>query len=154
MGKISVSKLLFRHRRREDAESSFAPTHAATSGSLPSTGDSAPPPNTDHWSHALEKLQRRKPELSEILNNLKNSSQSGKSIIDQLVLETEKAQQDVAKKQWKVQWKGKEIILREQLEKILKAVQVFQDLGGAAASLDPVHAGLPWAGISFLVQVR
>ena len=48
---------------------------------------------------------------------------------------------------------GKEVIIREQLNNIIKAVQVFKDLGGAIAGLDPLHAGLPWAGICFIMQV-
>ena len=48
---------------------------------------------------------------------------------------------------------GKEVIIRKQLNKIAKAVQISKDLGSAMASLDPLHAGLPWAGVCFIMQI-
>ncbi|QSZ35017.1 hypothetical protein DSL72_007879 [Monilinia vaccinii-corymbosi] len=36
-------------------------------------------------------------------------------------------------------------------KKITEAFKKVKDFGAAVASLDPIHAGLPWAGVSFLL---
>jgi hypothetical protein len=43
--------------------------------------------------------------------------------------------------------------IRGHLNSISKAVQVFKDVGSSLASLDPIHAGIPWALVSFILQV-
>jgi hypothetical protein len=54
---------------------------------------------------------------------------------------------------WKVTASSREIVLRDQLDRLLKVVTVVKDVASAAASLDPVHAGLPLAGFCVLMQV-
>lgn len=43
---------------------------------------------------------------------------------------------------------GKEIILHDKLNMICKSIQALKDIAG----LDPLHAGLPWAGFCLLMQ--
>lgn len=57
-------------------------------------------------------------------------------------------------RQWSIKWKGKPRQMREQVDRIVKVVQIAKDFGSAAAGLDPIHAGLPWAGVCILLQVR
>lgn len=38
--------------------------------------------------------------------------------------------------------------------KIVKLVDLFQQVGDPAVQYDPVHAALPWAGVRCLLQVR
>ena len=57
-------------------------------------------------------------------------------------------------RQWSIKWKGKPRQVRDQVDRIVKVVQVAKDSGSAAAGLDPIHAGLPWAGVCILLQVR
>jgi hypothetical protein len=59
----------------------------------------------------------------------------------------------LVKKQWKISLSGKEIKIRDQLDKILEVIQACKDIGSTAAGLDPLHACLPWAGICLLMQV-
>ena len=40
------------------------------------------------------------------------------------------------------------------LEKIIRWVDTFKQIGDVAVQYDPAHAALPWAGIRFLLQVR
>lgn len=49
--------------------------------------------------------------------------------------------------------RGREIKIREQFNKIVKAVQVFKDFGSSLAGLDPIHAGIPWAAVNLVLQV-
>ena len=77
----------------------------------------------------------------------------GRDFVDIILSDVEQKKAQLKQKRWKVTFAGKEVIIREQLNKIIKAVQVSKDLGSAIAGLDPLHAGLPWAGICFLMQI-
>lgn len=56
-------------------------------------------------------------------------------------------------KQWVLQWDQKSIVVRDQAERIVKFVQTFSSLGSAVASIDPIHAGIPWAGVCTILTV-
>ncbi|TVY34358.1 Vegetative incompatibility protein HET-E-1 [Lachnellula subtilissima] len=63
-------------------------------------------------------------------------------------------QVDVMKrKQWTIQWDQKSIVVREQTERIVKFIQTFSKLGTAIAQIDPVHAGIPWAGVCAILTL-
>jgi len=42
---------------------------------------------------------------------------------------------------------------RYELDKVIGVLDRIKAIGDAAASLDPVHAGLPWAGVRLLLEV-
>jgi hypothetical protein len=48
---------------------------------------------------------------------------------------------------------NKEIIIRDQLEKVVEWVNKFKEVGDTAVQYDPGHAALPWAGVRFFLQV-
>ena len=60
---------------------------------------------------------------------------------------------EMASRQWAIKWKGKPHQVRDQVNRIVKVVQIGKDFGSAAAGIDPIHAGLPWAGVCILLQV-
>lgn len=57
-------------------------------------------------------------------------------------------------KQWKLQMGEKTIEVRNQVDRIIKVVEFGKVLITSVASMDPVHAGLPWAGVCMLLPVR
>ena len=59
----------------------------------------------------------------------------------------------VLQKQWRLQWGNKSIKVRTQIDRIVKIIGAFKEAGSVAANVDPLHAGLPWAGICFLLAV-
>ena len=59
----------------------------------------------------------------------------------------------VLQKQWRLQWGNKSIKVRAQIDRIVKIIGTFKEAGFMAANVDPLHAGLPWAGICFLLAV-
>jgi hypothetical protein len=68
---------------------------------------------------------------------------------------TEKSKQECIKKRWKYTRKsGEAVILRDVLDKIIRSIDIFKQVGDAAVQYDPVHAALPWAGIRFVLEVR
>lgn len=99
------------------------------------------------WEKALAGLD------GELLANL-NFSKSSKHDVLKRTLETaEQKKQLCLIKRWKFERNGKEIVLRDVLQKIIHWLDRFRALGDAAVQYDPGHASLPWAGVRFLLQV-
>jgi len=48
---------------------------------------------------------------------------------------------------------ARETVLPDQFDRLVKAVKLSKDVGNAAGSIDPLHAGLPPAGFYILMQV-
>jgi hypothetical protein len=55
-------------------------------------------------------------------------------------------------KQWRFNVGGKSVDVRDQVDRIVKIVLVAKDFI-SAASVDPIHAWLPWAGVCVLLPV-
>lgn len=55
--------------------------------------------------------------------------------------------------QWTWTIRGKIVKLRDPADKVVRWLERFKDFGDVAVSADPLHAGIPWAGIRLLLQV-
>lgn len=44
--------------------------------------------------------------------------------------------------------------LREEADKVLLWLDRLKQVGDITVNADPIHAGLPWAGIRLLLEVR
>ena len=103
---------------------------------------------------AALQLQKEDPALAEALREIqRKASRKDESLVDTLLTEIRRRKDRLEQKRLKVTLANKEIVLYEQMSKIYKAVQVFKDLGGQIAGLDPMHTALPWAGVCFIVQI-
>lgn len=56
-------------------------------------------------------------------------------------------------KRWEWQFRGRTVVLRDEVDKVLVWLHRFKSIGDVVANVDPVHAGLPWAGIRVLLEV-
>lgn len=56
-------------------------------------------------------------------------------------------------KRWRIKMCGRSVEIREQVDRVVKVVLVAKDFITPFANLDPVHAGLSWAGVCMLLQV-
>ena len=56
-------------------------------------------------------------------------------------------------RKWQLRMGEHSVQIRQQIERIIKIVTVAKDFISSAASMDPVHAGLPWAGICVLLPL-
>ena len=54
---------------------------------------------------------------------------------------------------WKIELRGKEVVLRDVGMKILRWVDKFKQIGDTIVQYDPGHAAIPWACFRFLLQV-
>ena len=66
----------------------------------------------------------------------------------------EEKQRQCAEKRWTFTWAGRRVILKEEADKVVRWLNRFTTVGDAVANIDPVHIGLPWAGIHLLLEVR
>jgi hypothetical protein len=56
-------------------------------------------------------------------------------------------------KQWTLKIGSRTISTREKAEKVVELLEKFKRVGDIVAGADPIHAGLPWAGVSLILQV-
>ena len=57
------------------------------------------------------------------------------------------------KERWRFQVGDKSVEFRQQVDRIVKVILVAKDFISSVASIDPIHAGLPWAGVCMLLPV-
>lgn len=99
------------------------------------------------WQKALETLD-------EDLRASLDFDRDGKLDILKKTLRTaEQKKQICLRKRLKFKKGGKEVVVRDVLEKIIRWVEYFKVVGDVAVQYDPIHASLPWAGVRFLLKV-
>ena len=57
-------------------------------------------------------------------------------------------------KEWKIKFRGNDIVLGHVGMKILHWLDRFKEIGDLVIRFDPVHSALPWAGFRFLLKVE
>jgi hypothetical protein len=57
------------------------------------------------------------------------------------------------KNSWTITLRGRTVKLRKEADKVIFWLDKFKQVGDIAANADPIHAGLPWAGIRLLLEV-
>jgi ankyrin repeat domain-containing protein 50 len=125
-----------------------APVQATlASSSIPTT--SAP----DLWSDALETLSEDDQQTIRKIQPAMATRQPLPNAMNDLISMTKAKQHECEEKSYKFRFQGKEIILRDVAGKIVFWLNKFKDIGDIGVNFDPVHAGLPWAGVRFLLQV-
>jgi uncharacterized coiled-coil DUF342 family protein len=72
-----------------------------------------------------------------------------------LIAKVEEKRAECQKKGWTLYTnrKGKEVKVREVLDKISGFIKTFRDTVDVVVQYDPGHAALPWAAVRFLLQV-
>ncbi|KAF3384594.1 hypothetical protein F1880_001890 [Penicillium rolfsii] len=115
------------------------PPIAATSQST-----SAP---TNLWTEALGFLSDEEREV------LSRSGATGQIDDPHLIIQYVQDKQKICEdKRWRFQQFNRTIELKEIADKVLSWLQKFIVAGDIAVNVDPLHAGLPWAGIRLLAQ--
>lgn len=57
-------------------------------------------------------------------------------------------------KRWSWNYKGRQMYLFEQADKVVRLLDRFKTVGDIVANVDPVHVDLPWAGVRVILEVR
>lgn len=72
---------------------------------------------------------------------------------DQALDGAKQLQQRCANKRWCWDYRGRRIYLSDQVDKVVQLLDKFKSVGDVIANVDPVHVGLPWAGIRTILEV-
>jgi hypothetical protein len=89
-------------------------------------------------------------------DTIRQQSVTNATNIDEIVQHTltaAKQKQAICQsKRWTVTFRGRTIVLREKADNIVKWLDRFKQVGDVVSNVDPVHVGLPWAGIRLLLE--
>ncbi|KAI5821055.1 hypothetical protein BZA77DRAFT_220233, partial [Pyronema omphalodes] len=102
------------------------------------------------WNEALS--SKSLDEDRETLNSLKSHA-SDRDIVTEAKSFVQKILDEKNRKAWKIKFNGEEIVLRDIAMKLLGWMERFKAIGDIIVQCDPMHAGLPWAGFRFLLEV-
>jgi hypothetical protein len=128
------------------------PTSAQRRGSpAQSTHSASSLPSRDLWQEALQRLSEKERAL--ILKHFSPGSTDTTSMVDALLTTAKDKRKVCEDKRWNFQFKGHTVRLQDTADKVIIWLDKFEEVGDIAANVDPMHAGLPWAGIRFLLQV-
>lgn len=114
----------------------------------PTDNQSQDAPIKDLWGLAFEKLSSEEKETM-----LGIGLDSKLDILHHLQATAKSKQTESETRRWKFELNGRQIIVRDVLEKIIVWIDKFKQIGDIVVTYDPVHASLLWAGIRFLLQV-
>ena len=141
-----------------DRSASASPTHLNTA---PRSVTPASSSTTATWSDtdvgsgvlkdALQKLGQDEQET--IQTYLSSNTSDVNDVLNVVRGAAVKLQQDSQEKRWHWSYKGREIYLRDHMDKIIKLLDKFTSAGDIVANVDPIHVGLPWAGLRTLLEV-
>ncbi|KAK4893768.1 hypothetical protein LTR49_028466, partial [Elasticomyces elasticus] len=57
-------------------------------------------------------------------------------------------------KRWRWEFRGRTVVLRDEADKVAALLDRFKSVGDVVANVDPVHVGLPWAGIRIILEAH
>jgi hypothetical protein len=148
-----------RHRFRQwlsqGSTRSSGPNLAAPS--VPSTSQSNPSaPSTatqqDFQTQVFLLLSRQ--DQDTIQQYLVTNTTDIDAIVQQALAATRQKQATCRAKRWTFTFGGHTVVLREKADNIVKWLDWFKQVGDVASNADPIHVGLPWAGIRLLLEVN
>lgn len=58
-----------------------------------------------------------------------------------------------AMKRWSWTYRGRQVYIQDQADKLVRFIDRFKSVGDAIANIDPLHIGLPWAGFRSILDV-
>jgi hypothetical protein len=104
-------------------------------------------PAANLWEKAVEALG------TEDRSNIDFNQEDKLAILKDVLDTANEKKRTCLGKRWKYKKGNKEIIIRDQLEKVVEWVNKFKEVGDTVVQYDPGHAALPWAGVRFFLQV-
>ena len=100
---------------------------------------------------ALEILEEQ--EKSVIERFMSPSNRDFSLVFASVVKAADAKRQLCESKRWRITLVGREIFLRDEVDKVFRWLDKFKNVASIAVNADPVHAGLPWAAVLFLLEV-
>lgn len=110
----------------------------------------------DLWKAAFESLKSEDPLLMDDLEAMIQADtdiSAGTTLAQQVDSVLSARLQKMKSRQWSYKWRGRPKKFRDQFRRVLETLIALTELPAAATSVDPVHLGLPVAGISIILNV-
>jgi hypothetical protein len=79
---------------------------------------------------------------------------SAEDAFDEVHAHARELQQRSMIKRWTWTYRDRQMYLFEQADKVVRLLDRFKAVGNIVANVDPVHVGLPWAGVRAILEVR
>jgi hypothetical protein len=73
--------------------------------------------------------------------------------LDEVHAYAKELQQRCANRRWCWSYQGQQVYLDDQANKVLQLLDRLESAGDVVAGVDPIHVGLPWAGIRVILRV-
>ena len=89
-----------------------------------------------------------------IRTHLVPNTRDVRAAVEEAYNAAEKQKQICDDKMWKWEFRGREVVLRDEAKKVLLWLDRFKSVGDVVANVAPLHVGLPWAGIRMILEVR
>jgi hypothetical protein len=104
----------------------------------------------------VDALEALGPDDRELISTLllPTSATSVDAAFNELHACTKELRKRCAIKRWSWNYKGRQVYLSDQVDKVVQLLDKFKAAGDLVANVDPVHVGLPWAGIRIILEVR
>ena len=125
---------------------------ATSSAATPSQGPAYAAHTSSILADALEALERDDRET--IRTSLLHANAiSIDTAFDEVLGCARKLQERCEDKRRSRNYKGRQVYLFDQVNKVVQLLDKFKAVGDVVANVDPVHVGLPWAGIRAILEV-
>lgn len=73
--------------------------------------------------------------------------------LDSALQHAEQKKQQCVNKRWTLRIGNRAISSKEKADRIIELLNTFKSVGSTIAGVDPIHVGLPWAGVCLMLQV-
>lgn len=74
--------------------------------------------------------------------------------LEQALAAAKEKQRYCIEKRWTFTFTGRTVVVKEEADKVVGWLDRFKAVGDIVANVDPMHVGLPWAGIRLLLEVK
>jgi hypothetical protein len=136
---------------------STTPTSAVSlSADQPPSSETVLSIATDHFGKKLldQVLRRLQKDDLTAIEKYVSSNEDINTVLQAAFTAAETKRDLCESNKWVVSFRGHTLQLKDEAQKVLSWLDRLKTIGDIAANADPVHAGLPWVGIRFLLEVR
>ena len=74
--------------------------------------------------------------------------------LEQALVAAKEKKRCCIEKRWTFTFTGRTVDMKEEADKVVGWLDRFKAVGDIVANVDPMHVGLPWAGIRLLLKVK
>lgn len=74
--------------------------------------------------------------------------------LEQALAAAKEKQRYCIEKRWTFTFAERTVVVKEEADKVVGWLNRFTAVGDVVANVDPMHVGLPWAGIRVLLKVK